>query len=186
MDNNSKATHGPSRKRKVADSNEKDSPIMKRTKTTPSTGQKRTRKPTPPQKKTLTYTVEGVLDKWSDTTEYGMSFRGLTTSEQLLEVDVLNKGAAKGLKGIVKNTLLAKQYTKVIHEKMRLYFTENRDPLASMIHAAPKLKIGAIANIKLLSVGEWVEVDADRTPGFNSEGGIGVITGVDDDMADVK
>ncbi len=37
-----------------------------------------------------------------------------------------------------------------------------------------------------ISVGEWVEVDADRTPGYNSEGGIAVIISVYDDLADVK
>jgi hypothetical protein len=37
-----------------------------------------------------------------------------------------------------------------------------------------------------LSVGEWVEVDADRTPGWNSEGGIAVIINVHDNFADVK
>jgi hypothetical protein len=39
---------------------------------------------------------------------------------------------------------------------------------------------------EFLSVGEWVEVDADRTPGWNSEGGIGVVVGVQDALADVK
>jgi hypothetical protein len=134
----------------------------------------------------MAYTVEGVLEQWSGTTEFGITFRGLTPLEQLAEVAVLNKGAPKGLKGVVKNLLLAKQYKKLIGEKMRLYFADNRDPQASMYHAAPKLQLGASANVNFLSVGEWVEVDADRTPGFNSEGGIGVIIAVYDDLADVK
>jgi hypothetical protein len=37
-----------------------------------------------------------------------------------------------------------------------------------------------------MRVGEWVEVDADRTPGWNSEGGIGVIVSVQTGLADVK
>jgi hypothetical protein len=37
-----------------------------------------------------------------------------------------------------------------------------------------------------ISLGEWVEVDADRTPGWNSEGGIAVIINVHDNFADVK
>jgi hypothetical protein len=41
-------------------------------------------------------------------------------------------------------------------------------------------------DINFISVGEWVEVDADRTPGFNSEGGIAVIKNVHDDLANVK
>jgi hypothetical protein len=35
-------------------------------------------------------------------------------------------------------------------------------------------------------VGEWVEVDADRTPGYNSEGGIAVVIAVADALVDVK
>jgi hypothetical protein len=58
--------------------------------------------------------------------------------------------------------------------------------MASMMHAAHKVQPGSHANPTFLSVGEWVEVDADRTPGYNSEGGIGVITGVVDGLADVK
>jgi hypothetical protein len=55
-----------------------------------------------------------------------------------------------------------------------------------MFHAPPK-KINMVTlDINFLSVGEWVEVDADRTPGFNSEGGIAVIIGVHDALADVK
>jgi hypothetical protein len=35
-------------------------------------------------------------------------------------------------------------------------------------------------------VGEWVEVDADRTPRYNSEGGIAVVVAVADALVDVK
>ncbi len=69
---------------------------------------------------------------------------------------------------------------------MRLYFHEQRDSMASMMHAAHKVQPGAHACLTFLSVSEWVEVDGDRTPGYNSEGGIGMITGVHDALADVK
>jgi hypothetical protein len=55
-----------------------------------------------------------------------------------------------------------------------------------MFHESPKTISITLCNPSFLSVGEWVEVDADRTPGYNSEGGIAVITGVHDNIADVK
>ncbi len=138
------------------------------------------------QTKLVCHTVDSVLSQWSDTTEYGISFRALTTSEQHREVEVLNKGTAKGMKGLVRHTLITKQYQKIVGDKLRQYLIDSRDPLESMFHTASKTQTVATANLKLLSVGEWVEVDADRTPGFNSEGGIALIVGVHDDLADVK
>jgi hypothetical protein len=51
----------------------------------------------------MTYTVNGVMSSWNDTTEYGMSFRKMTDDEQQAEVLRLNKGAEKQIKGIIKN-----------------------------------------------------------------------------------
>ena len=55
-----------------------------------------------------------------------------------------------------------------------------------MFHSSPKTVNLISSNLNFLSVGEWVEVDADRTPGYNSEVGIAVIISVHDDLADVK
>jgi hypothetical protein len=132
------------------------------------------------------HTVQSVLDDFAETTEYGKTFRGLSTEKQQAEVDVLNKGAAKGLRGLVKNTMLDKQFTELIGEKMRQFFIDTRVSQASMIRSAPKSCMSVTSNVKFLSAGEWVEIDADRSPGFNSEGGIAVIISVHDDMADVK
>jgi hypothetical protein len=55
-----------------------------------------------------------------------------------------------------------------------------------MFHDSPKTISITLSNPNFLSVGEWVEVDADRTPGYNSEGGIAVIISVHDNFADVK
>ena len=151
-------------------------------KRTLSTGPKRIPKP----KKILTYTLQGVLDTFSESTEYGISFRALTSEGQLAEIEKLNKGAAKGLKGLVKDTLLQHNYKQLIVEKMRNHLIASRTPQASMHHCVPRVSNNASTNHKFLSVGEWVEIDADRSPGFNSEGGIAVIVAVHDDFADVK
>ncbi len=134
----------------------------------------------------VTYTIEGVLTQWSDTTEYGISFRAMTTAEQTAEVSVLNKGAIKGMKGIIKSKLLVTHYNTMVAEKLRTHISEGRVRPSSMFHCAPNNPQLVTSNLKFLSVGEWVEVDADRTPGYNSEGGIAVIVSVHDDLADVK
>jgi hypothetical protein len=86
----------------------------------------------------VAHTVESVLQAFSETTEYGKTFRGLTSEKQLAEVEVLNKGAAKRLKGLVKNTLLDKQYKTLIVEKMRQHLIDSCTPQASMVHCVPK------------------------------------------------
>ncbi len=134
----------------------------------------------------VTYTIEGVLAAWGQTTEYGLSFRGMMHDEQTAEVVVLNKGAVKGLKDIIKSKLLMTHYKTLVAKKLRAHIAECRVMPAAMFHSSPKNINLVTSNLKFLSVGEWVEVDADRSPGYNSEGGIAVIVSVHDDMADVK
>jgi len=147
-----------------------------------STGANRLTKP----KKTVMHTVQSVLQNFNESTEYGKKFRDLNSEEQEAEVEILNKAAVKGLKSLVKNTLLDTQYTKLIEDKMRQHLMDSRTPQASMVHCVQKMATAITSDPKFLSVGEWVEVDADRTPGYNSEGGIAVIIAVHDDLADVK
>ncbi len=137
-------------------------------------------------KAAMIYTNDIVLQQWGETTEYGQSFRLLNEEQQSVEVALLNKGSAKSMKNIIKTKLIHVHYEKVVEDKLRKYLSEGRVSQDSMFRSAPKLCNGVRANLKFLSVGEWVEVDGDRSPGYNSEGGIGVITNVHDDFADVK
>lgn len=134
----------------------------------------------------MCYSVSSILATWNSTTEYGLSFRNMNEEEQGAEVKRLNSVALKGQKDTVKTKLLSVKYKSLIAERMRSYLTESRFPLTSIYHAVNKSKSAVLHNPNFLSVGEWVEVDADRTPGFNSEGGIAVIISVQDNCADVK
>ncbi len=134
----------------------------------------------------MKYTNDIVLQHWGDTTEYGKYFRSLNEEQQSAEVALLNKGSAKSMKNIIKTKLLDDNYQTLLQEKLRQYLSDGRVSQSSMFRCAPKLCNSVMANLKFLSVGEWVEVDGDRSPGFNSEGGIGVITNVHDDFADIK
>jgi hypothetical protein len=73
-----------------------------------------------------------------------------------------------------------------VAEKLRENIIQSRGFPSAIFHSAPKTVNLVTSNLSFLSVGEWVEVNADRTPGYNSEGGIAVITSVYDDLADVK
>ena len=147
---------------------------------------KRGAKATPKTVSHSSHTVNTILDTWNDGTEYGQSFRKLNSEEQQAEVIRLNKGAAKGLKMVIKTKVLDVNYKFMLGEKLRAHLSESRTSMASMFHAAT-VKINAVSiNPNFISVGEWVEIDADRTPGFNSEGGIAVIINVHDALVDVK
>jgi hypothetical protein len=134
----------------------------------------------------VSYTVSTILSTWDDTSEYGISFRGLNSDEQDNEVKRLNKVTLKGHKEGIKHKILEVNYRTILAEKMRAHLAASRSPLCAMFHSAPKRNTVLLTNPNFPSVGEWVEVDGDITPGFNSEGGIAVIVNVLDNCADVK
>ncbi len=133
------------------------------------------------------HTIASLLEAYASDTEYGVSIRAMNATDQIGEVAWLNKGVDKGTNIAIKSKLITAKYTEMVAGKMRQHLIDNRQPILSMFRAANT----AVRNLRLLnpeflSVGEWVEVDADRTPGWNSEGGIGVVVSVEDALADVK
>jgi hypothetical protein len=134
----------------------------------------------------VAYTVDTVMSTWDDATDYGISFRLLNKDDQQAEVTRLNKVTIKGHKDSVKQKVLDVKYKAMVAEKMRAHLMESRAPQQTVFHAAPVVDRTRIMNPGFLSVGEWVEVDGDITPGWNSEGGIAVIINVQDNFADVK
>ena len=136
--------------------------------------------------KKFKYTIEGIKSQWSDETEYGLSFRGMTDLAQQAEVQRLNKGVDKGMKSMMKTKVLDTNYKKQVAEKLQAHLNASRVAQVAMFHCPPAQQNVVLHDINFISVGEWVEVDADRTPGYNSEGGIAVIIHVHDNFADVK
>jgi hypothetical protein len=134
----------------------------------------------------MTYTIDSVLETWNDSSDYGIRFRALTKEDQQSEVKVLNKEADKGMKDLMKMKLLAGNYTQLLADKLRDHLCGSRVEPRAMFHSVPKSTNVRHENPSFISVGEWVEVDGDRSPGFNSEGGIAVVINVHDDFTDVK
>ena len=76
------------------------------------------------------------VDTWNDGTEYGQSFRKLNSEEQQAEVIRLNKGAAKGLKLVIKTKVLDVNYKVILGERLRAHLQESSTSMAAMFHAA--------------------------------------------------
>jgi hypothetical protein len=158
----------------------------------PMTNKKHGRKKMKPTKNTASKTpssactIEGIKLRYTEETEHGQSFRAMGANEQRGEVLRLNKGVDKGMKSVIKAKLLNDNYKTIVSEKLQAHLSQSRASLPSMFHAAPQSRIGVVHDPSFISVGEWVEVDADRSVGYNSEGGIAVIINVHDDLADVK
>jgi hypothetical protein len=170
-----------SRKRK-ADASQLDAGTNIKNKTRKTKARLADKKQNPKMK----HTTESVLESFSDETEYGQSFRCLDGGEQKKEVDRLNKGAVKGTREVIKCKMITQKYKQLVADKMRDFLIEQRPSISSMFCATPPSRPLALMPPTFISVGEWVEVDADRTPGWNSEGGVSVIIAVHDAIADVK
>jgi hypothetical protein len=141
-----------------------------------------------------TFSIESVLDSFKESTEYGTkiesvygtAFRSMDVEAQKLEVVRLNKGAATGMKGAIRKQRIDVQFKSLVSEKLKAHLIANRTEQKNMFRTVTHPRTLQKLQLKFLSVGEWVEVDADRTPGWNLEGGIAVIVGVNDGLADVK
>jgi hypothetical protein len=110
----------------------------------------------------------------------------MTDLAQQAEVQRLNKGVVKGMKSMMKTKVLDTNYKKQVAEKLQAHLNASRVAQVAMFHCPPAQQNVVLHDINFISVGEWVEVDADRTPGYNSEGGIAVIIHVHENFADVK
>ncbi len=85
-----------------------------------------------------TFTVDGVLSAFHETTEYGITFRALSDDDRKLEVIRLNKGAASGMKGAIKKMRIDVQYKDLVSDKMKAFIESCRTEPVSMFRAVPR------------------------------------------------
>jgi hypothetical protein len=170
-------TAAPKRKRASSSPTTNAKHGIKKLKTTPGIPKRKTK---------MAYTIDSIKLIWPEGIEYGDSFRAMGPEEQRAEVDRLNKGLEKGMKSVIKTKLLSDNYKKIVADKLQSHLSHCRASVPSMFHAAPATRTSILQDVNFISVGEWVEVDGDRSVGYNSEGGIAVIIKVEDNLADVK
>ena len=146
----------------------------------------------PKKRKTLgkmepkTYTTDTILEDYAPESEYGMALREMSPAELKQAVEKLNKSAAKGIKGTVKEKLLTSKYANTCVEKLKAHLVAQRVAQNDMFRKAAPAKKIPLGNAAAVSVGDWVEVDGDRSPGWNSEGGIAMVIASSQICAEVK
>jgi len=133
-----------------------------------------------------TYSKESVLEEFDEDTEFGQEYRKMDDSEKKAALNVLNRGATKGIKTVVKAKILTTKYSTLCSEKLKAHLMEERVPIDKMFQVAKSTSIARSSHAALVHVGDWVQVDADRSIGFNSEGGIGMVIAVNDNFSDIK
>ncbi len=93
----------------------------------------------------------------------------------IVAVDKLNKGATNGIKVAVKAKVLDTKYSTLCREKLVAHLTSLRVDVKNMFRVAPPTTASRHVCSASVSIGDFVEVDADRPSGWNSEGGIAMV-----------
>jgi hypothetical protein len=128
------------------------------------------------KKESKTYNAETILEAYNAESEYGVALRAMPPAELKMAVDKLNKSAAKGIKGTVKEKLLTSKIAITCVEKLNSHLVAQRVSENDMFRKAALAKFVRLGDSAAVSVDDWVEVDGDRSPGWNSEGGIAMVT----------
>jgi hypothetical protein len=135
---------------------------------------------------TKTYTKESVLLEFGEESEFGQEYRKMDDDEKRSALDKLNQGATKGIKSVVKEKVLATKYSTLCSEKLKAHLVLSRVDVGNMFRTAPPPSSARTVAAAVAHVGDWVHMDADRSIGWNSEGGIAMVIAVTDNFTDVK
>jgi hypothetical protein len=107
-------------------------------------------------------------------------------SEKHAAVAKLNKGTTDGIKGAVKAKVLSSKYSTVCKDKLKEHLLAMRVDENDMFKKAAPMNSARMVGASAVSVGDWVQVDADRSPGWNSKGGIAMVTASLNNIVEVK
>ena len=130
--------------------------------------------------------MDSVMEQYDAESEFGKALRDMPDAERLVAVAKLNKGANDGVKVAVKSKLLASKFSTLYIEKLKATLIAGRVPVDDMFRKPEPVNRARTMHAAGVSVGDWVEVDADRSPGWNSEGGIAMVTASAHNQAEVK
>ena len=79
-----------------------------------------------------TYSKESVLEEFGEETEFGQEYRKLDDGEKKAALDVLNRGASKGIKTVVKAKILTTKYFTLCSDKLKAQLIADRVPVDKM------------------------------------------------------
>jgi hypothetical protein len=96
----------------------------------------------------------------------------MNAAARILAVDKLNKGGNKQWhQGGGQSKILRHQ----VQHKLVAHLKSLRVDVNAMFQVAPPTSSARHVGAASVSVGDFVEVDADRTPGWNGEGGVAMV-----------
>ncbi len=133
-----------------------------------------------------TYTVDSVLLEFGEDDAFGQEYRKLDEEAKKKAVEKLNLGATKGIKSVVKVKVLTTKYCSLCLDKLKEHVFATRVDVQNMFREAPPRPTSRTIAAASVSVEDCVQVDADRSTGWNSEGGIAMVIAVHDSFSDVK
>jgi hypothetical protein len=82
--------------------------------------------------------------------------------------------------------VISSKYSTLCKDKLKEHLLAMRVDENEMFRKAAPLNSARMVGASAVSVGAWVQVDADRSPGWNSEGGIVMVTASANNFAEVK
>ncbi len=86
----------------------------------------------------------------------------------------------------MKAKVIATKYANICVDKLKEHLVSQRVAENDMFRKAAPVNSSRHVGAAAVSVGDWVEVDGDRSPGWNSEGGIAMVIASSINHADVK
>jgi hypothetical protein len=136
---------------------------------------------------TKTYTMgSDVWLEFGEDDDFGQEYRKMDEAAKKKAVEKLNLGATKGIKNVAKEKVLTTKYSSLCRDKLKDHLISTRVEVQNMFRLAPSPSTSRTIAAAAVSVGDWVQVDADRSIGWNSEGGIAMVTAVHRKFSDVK
>jgi hypothetical protein len=82
--------------------------------------------------------------------------------------------------------VISSKYSTICMQKLKEHLVSMRVVDNDMFRKAAPISSSRMVGSSAVSVGDFVEVDADRSPGWNSEGGIAMVTASAYNFAEVK
>jgi hypothetical protein len=104
------------------------------------------------------------MEEYDAESEYGKALRGMSESDRVVAVAKLNKGASDGIKGAVKAKVLSSKYATLCMDKLKEHLLAMRVEDKDMFRKAEPINRARLVIAAAVTVGDWVQVDEDRSP----------------------
>lgn len=111
----------------------------------------------------------------------------MTAEEQASLTTTAGKSILQQAKKGLRVQAFKTKYTDLIREAQKIRLQNSRIDVKDMVHVKIETKREiTFTGTAGLTVGDWVEIEHDFSPGNNSGGGVAIITSIVDNFSTVK